>query len=626
MSSSAGPESFPGASGEAGDGRLPRALLDNFPFMVWFKDTESRFLAGNHLVAQAAGVATPEGLRGRTDLDFFPHDLAQAYRADDREVMRTRSTREVEEQIERQGQRRWYETYKAPVEIDGVLLGTMGFAREIHDRKTMELALRENEQRHREILDNVSDLLCLAEVEADGRCRILELSASVESFTGMARGRWIGRYVDEVLAPLARELLLVPLARCIAEEVTVQTELALPMPAAMRHVHMTFIPVRDCQRRVRRVVGVARDITLEKLHVAVLDERARLQSRLKRLAEVAPGVVGTYRLGPDGRASIPPPSPKLEEITGCSGEAVSEDASLFVECVHPNDVAGYLASIQESAVRLAPWHHEFRVRHPRKGEVWLEGRSIPERLPDGSIEWYGFLHDVTERKRVEAALRASEQQFRELASRRENERELERKRVARELHDELGQSLTALRMRASLLRVQFGGANPLLVESVAEMTQLVDHSIEVIRGAASALRPAALDMGVASALEWLVREFSRHSGIACALEVDEEQVTLPEAAATAVFRIVQESLTNVARHAQAQNVDVRLARTAVGYVLRVRDDGRGFDPAAARSSLGLVGVRERVLALGGELAVTSAPGQGTLIEVWLPAAGGESGG
>ena len=600
------------------DDQHRRILLDNFPFILWLKDTQSRFLAVNQAFANIAGVASPEAVHGKTDLDFFPADLADSYRRVDQEVMRSRRTLELEEEIAAGGERSWFETYKAPVEVDGVQLGTVGFAREITERKNLEIGLRESDKRYREILDHVSDMLCLADVGADGRCRILELSSSFELATGVARGSWIGRYADEVLPAAIRGALLDPLQLCIEMEATVEAEITLPLAAGERTSHVSFVPVRDCAGRIHRVVIVARDVTLQKQHDDVLRERSELQSRLARLTEVAPGVVGTYQRRPDGSARIPPISPKLEEITGCSAQAVMDDATVFLRHMHPDDVSAYLGSLDISAAQLAPWHQEFRMQHPRKGEIWIEARAIPERLPDGTIEWYGFMHDVTQRKRVESALRDSEGQFRALASRRDKERELERKHIARELHDELGQFLTALRMRASLLRVRFGAGNPLLVESVAEMTLLVDRTLGVIRDVASALRPAALDMGVVSALEWLAQEFSKHSGIACNLQLDEDRVALQDEAATAVFRIVQESLTNIARHAQARRVVVRLRRVGQHGLLQVQDDGQGFDTAATRRNLGLVGLRERVLALGGELFVASEPGRGTLIEARFP--------
>jgi PAS domain S-box-containing protein len=465
-----------------------RALLDNFPFMVWLKDRESRFLAVNQPFADATGLGSSDALCGKSDLDVWPRDLAEGYRADDREVLRTLRKKDVEELIEDQGVRRWFETYKAPVEVDGTPLGTVGFARDITERKQMELALRESEQRYRDIFDNVSDALCLVEVTQAGRFRTLELNPGFEQMTGIARAGLVGKYIDEIGPPDIADSFLARYRRCLEIGAAFDEETTLALPAGRRTLHMTLMPVRDAADRIHRIVGVMRDITLRKQHEAVLLERAELET-----------------------------------------------------------------------------------------------------------------------------------QFRTLATRRETEREMERKRIARELHDELGQYLTALRMRASLLRVEFGAANPALVESVGALTELADRTIEVVRDAASSLRPAALDMGIASALEWLVRQFSTHSGTACELRFGGGEIGLDEDSATAVFRIVQESLTNVARHARARRVEDSLHRHPDHHLLTVRDDGQGFDPDIPKEkSFGLVGVRERVLMLGGELVLSSAPGQGTVLQVRIP--------
>jgi signal transduction histidine kinase len=214
-----------------------------------------------------------------------------------------------------------------------------------------------------------------------------------------------------------------------------------------------------------------------------------------------------------------------------------------------------------------------------------------------------------------------------LASRNERVREDERKHLKRELHDELGQYLLALRLGVSVVDMQFGGGNAPLREKTQRLLEIVDSAIKVVRNVVTSLRPAALDLGIVSALEWLVHEYDRFGGtdMRCELHVCKEDIQLDDARATAIFRIVQESLTNVVRHAHASKVDISLERNEAKYLLEVKDNGRGFEPAIRKEkSFGLLGIRERALALGGEVDISSAPGQGTSIRVSIPIHGAVS--
>src|SRR6266702_2841056 len=209
--------------------------------------------------------------------------------------------------------------------------------------------------------------------------------------------------------------------------------------------------------------------------------------------------------------------------------------------------------------------------------------------------------------------------LRELTSHRETAREEERRHIAREMHDELGQHLTALRLRASVLRMQLGNDRPELVEQTQALISLVDETMQVVRGVIASLRPAALDTGISAALEWLAAGFNRNGRTICRLHLQDENIVVSEDRAIVLFRLVQEALTNVARHAAANEVVITLERTPDGCLLEVCDDGKGFDVLANRKrSFGLAGMEERVLMLGGQINVISSPGAGTTIRVRLP--------
>lgn len=229
-----------------------------------------------------------------------------------------------------------------------------------------------------------------------------------------------------------------------------------------------------------------------------------------------------------------------------------------------------------------------------------------------------ILRDVTERVRAQEDLAA-------FAAEANAIREQEKSRVARELHDELAQSLTALKMDTIWVRENLGSDPRAVERKLGEMLAMLDASVAATRRIAADLRPLLLDdLGLMPAIEWLVQNFEQRTGMACELDADEE-LELDEPYATAVFRIVQESLVNVAKHSKATQVSVAIARSGKTMLLSVRDNGVGFSPVAGRKphSLGLAGLRERAQLLKGTISVHSQPGEGTTVEARIPV--GEAG-
>ncbi len=250
----------------------------------------------------------------------------------------------------------------------------------------------------------------------------------------------------------------------------------------------------------------------------------------------------------------------------------------------------------------------------QNGEEFPVEASISQLdTPEGHL-YTVILRDATERIRAQEELAAYAAQASAI-------REQEKTRVARELHDELAQSLTALKMDTIWLRDHLGADAQALVQAkLAGMLAMLDGSVAATRRIAADLRPLVLDdLGLVPAIEWLAQNFTQRFGVPCALDVDED-MELHEPYATAVFRMVQESLANVAKHANASQVQVSVARAQGQVTLRVADNGAGFVPAAPRKpgSLGLAGLRERAQLLKGTVRIDSTPGQGTVVQAHIP--------
>src|SRR5690242_20374347 len=249
--------------------------------------------------------------------------------------------------------------------------------------------------------------------------------------------------------------------------------------------------------------------------------------------------------------------------------------------------------------------------------------SISQITQEGEKLFTVILRDVTERVRAEQALKQSKEELRELAAVSQSLREREKSQVARELHDELAQALTALKMDVTWIAERLPPVGTPVSAKVSAVLAMLDTTVAATRRIAADLRPLLLDdLGLGAAVEWLVQNFTERTGIACELAMGTADFDLEEPYASAVFRIVQESLTNVTRHARATRVEVTLERNHRGIGIRVRDNGQGFSASDPRKpkTFGLMGLRERAGLLGGETRIESGPGRGTTIEVTIPLA------
>lgn len=230
------------------------------------------------------------------------------------------------------------------------------------------------------------------------------------------------------------------------------------------------------------------------------------------------------------------------------------------------------------------------------------------------------VQDNTDRKRMLADIEESRQTLRDYAVKIEMAREDERKSIAREVHDEFGQVLTGLRMELSLVRMQFGNRFADLDTKIESMTSMTDRAINEVRSIATHLRPTAMDMGLVPSIEWLRDEFVRQTKVPCFLIIKDRDLALDEARSMVVYRIFQESLTNITKYAKAKRVDVLLQCRKGLVSMAISDDGCGFDvqSRSGKKTFGILGMQERAISLNGSLKITSEVGMGTQIYLSIP--------
>ncbi|HZC96061.1 MAG TPA: PAS domain S-box protein, partial [Bradyrhizobium sp.] len=300
----------------------------------------------------------------------------------------------------------------------------------------------------------------------------------------------------------------------------------------------------------------------------------------------------------------------------------------WAELTHPDDLAADDAKfnrILRGEIDGYSMDKRFIRKDGKVVDTTISTKCV--RRSDGSIDYLvGLLQDITERKQAENQLKVSREQLRNLTDRLHHAREEESTRIARELHDELGQALTAIIIDLSWLEEKWfddegDSGRQELLEKIRSATKLARSTTNTVRRIATELRPGLLDdFGIAAAIEWQAQEFQQRTGIRCEVDAHLTHADLPAQLSTAVFRIFQEALTNVARHARASSVRVSLKDAGGCVCLEVKDDGRGVAEAelADARALGVAGIRERALLLGGEARIEGSPGEGTTVSVRIP--------
>jgi PAS domain S-box-containing protein len=339
------------------------------------------------------------------------------------------------------------------------------------------------------------------------------------------------------------------------------------------------------------------------------------ETRFRQLAENAPDMM--YR-----RSFHPSPhteylNPAATPLTGRTREEFYANPELTVEALHPDSRERYAKAVNDrdsfrEPVVLQWLHHDGRV-------VWTEHRNVPVRDASGRlVAIEGIGRDVTDRVMAMEGVRASEAQLRSLAARVQSAREDERSEVSRRLHDELGQALTGLKyeLMMTITALLAAGLKPALVDRLQSLVGVVEETTNSVRRIATELRPPALDLlGLVTAINLEAAAIRRRTGLRCRVTSPRETTRLDPEQQTAVFRVFQEALTNIVRHAHASAAQIRLREVARTFVMEIQDNGRGItkkeitDPA----SIGLLGMQERVRLLGGHIEIEGRRGRGTRI-------------
>jgi len=594
------------------------SLLSNSPnpIIVINQDTSVRYV--NPSLEKITGFSSSELIGKKAPYPWWTEETLQKTSGNLKQAMRG-GTQKLEELFKRKsGERFWVEITSTPVESNGEFKYYLASWVDITKRK------REEEELIR--LSNAVKMSTDSIVISDLDAKIIDVNeATLKMYGTKDKSDLLGKKSFDIIAPENHEKALAGTKEVMEKGYIKGREYHIIIKDGSKvPVEMNTAIMKDAKGRPIGFVGVTRDITERKQAEEALRES---EERYRSLTSDVLGTsaVGIFILDSDFRIAWV--NKALERYFGLRSDKVigKDKRQLIRERIQYifEDSEGFTEKV------LATYDDNTYIENfecyvlpdGERKERWLEHRSQPIRsglYAGGRIEHY---YDITKRKRAEEELKSSREQLRDLSVYLLTVREEERTRIARQIHDELGQILTASKMDLSWLGKRLPKEQKSLLEKTKSMSKLIDIAIYTAQSISAELRPRILDdLGLAATIEWLAEEFQKRTGIECEVALDPEDIILDQERSTTVFRILQLTLTNVARHAKATKVKVSLKEKAGKLLLEVRDNGKGITKKQISDpkSFGLMGIRERVHFWEGEVNIRGVQDKGTTVTVSIP--------
>lgn len=629
---------IPGVHGEAAEitgywiditerKRTGQALLESeqrfalfmkyLPGVAFIKDAAGRYL---YLSEKSRNVyqRDPAELVGKTDEELWPPDTAAQFRAHDQVVLALGGQLQtIETAPQQDGLHHWLVSKFAIPDAQGRSEWTAGIGIDITEQTRAEAALRESERFARATIDSLSANLCVLDEEG----RIVATNKAWREFAAAngAPPEKVGEGAD-YLAVCDAASLSIPFA----------ADFAAGIRAVLGGMRDQYAAQYDCHSPTRqrwfaarvtrfpgegpvRAVIVHENITQRTLaEMALRRSEQRLDSILASLDDVV------WSLSPDTYELLYL-NPAAERLYGYPVRDFFAHRNLWLDVIHADDRERVVANLPEFLKRGA-CELEYRVVRPDGSVRWVRDRGQVIHDDAGRVvRLDGIVTDVTELSRAQDALRENTSRLQRLTAHLESVREEQSARIAREVHDELGGTLTVMRLGlASVL--QKTAESPQVREKLESMVKLSDAAIQTVKRISSALRPSMLDnLGLVATVRWLAGEFSRLTGIEAELRLP-QHVRLSKERKIAVYRIIQEALTNVARHSEATKVAIRFRKQKGDLIVDIADNGRGASESNLNrpDSYGILGMRERTQYLGGEIGIRSVARKGTKLSLRVP--------